>query len=175
MRTGRFWVLEFLTMVDDIAVSAFSNWGLVSFSRQWPKFFEGGRMLPWKTVSTRIGSCEMWYNCSIIWWVCLVDFQMRSCMSFQTVAWIVWEWPGSVVRNSDRIDNCRVRRRIHSKSRWRLPSKYLRKTAGSRFTCFNSMGHLDTFQTEIPRGHRDGWDSDTSYYPKREQNPHPLG
>jgi len=34
----------------------------------------------------------MWYNCSIIWWVCLVDFQMRSCMSFQTVAWIVWEW-----------------------------------------------------------------------------------
>ena len=51
--------------------------------------------------SRRIGSCEMWYNCSIIWWVCLVDFHMRSCMSFQTVAWIVWEWPGSGMRNSN--------------------------------------------------------------------------
>ena len=50
MRNGGFWVFEFLTMGDDIAVSASSNWDPVSFSRQWPKFFEGGRVLSWKAV-----------------------------------------------------------------------------------------------------------------------------
>ena len=34
-------IFEFLTMVDDIAVSVSSNRDPVSFSRQWPKFFEG--------------------------------------------------------------------------------------------------------------------------------------
>jgi hypothetical protein len=47
MRTGGFWVFEFLTMVDDIAVSASPNWDPVSFPRQWPVFFEGGRVLSW--------------------------------------------------------------------------------------------------------------------------------
>ena len=99
-------------------------------SRQWPTFFEGGAGAVMKS-SRRISSCEMWYNRSIIRWICLVDFQMRPCVSFQTVAWIFWEWPGSVMTNSNRIDNYRVRRRI------RLPSRYLRKTDGSRFTCLN--------------------------------------
>ena len=62
MRTGEqviseYDIFEFLTIVDDVAVSASSNWDPASFSKQWPEIFEGGRVLSWKN-SRRIGSCE---------------------------------------------------------------------------------------------------------------------
>ena len=45
LKTGGFWVFEFLISVDEIAVSASSNWwDPVSFSRQWPHFFEEGHI-----------------------------------------------------------------------------------------------------------------------------------
>ena len=64
MRTGGFWLFEILTIVDDVAVSASSDWDPASVSKQWPEFFEGGRVLSWETVEElAIVECDItvWY------------------------------------------------------------------------------------------------------------------
>ena len=45
----------------------------------------------------------------IRWCSCIFIFQMGSYTLFQTVAWICWEGPGSVVKNGRRNDTCEVR------------------------------------------------------------------
>ena len=45
-----FWVIGFRNILDDVAVSPFSEWDPASFSKQWPELFKSGRVLSWKTV-----------------------------------------------------------------------------------------------------------------------------
>ena len=50
MWKGRFRVFKYLTVVDYVAVSAFSNWYSALVSKQWPEVFEGSLVLSWKAV-----------------------------------------------------------------------------------------------------------------------------
>ena len=45
-----FWRLEFLTILDDVAVSSSSKWNLVRISKQWPELVKRGRVLSWEMV-----------------------------------------------------------------------------------------------------------------------------
>ena len=86
MRTGGFRVFEFLSMVDDIAVSASSNWDPVSFPDSGLHFLKGGRVLSWKAVEElAVVRCDI---------TVVLSGESVSSTSKWDPVWVSKQWPG---------------------------------------------------------------------------------
>ena len=79
-----FWLTEFLTILDDVAVCSSSKWDLVWFSKQWPELFKNGRVLSWKTVEGLI---------FLEWDITILDDVAVCSYTKWDPAWFSEQWP----------------------------------------------------------------------------------
>ena len=71
--------------MDDVAVSASSNWDPASVSKQRPGFFEGSRVLSWKTVEElAVVRCDI---------TVLLSGESVSSTSKWDSVWVSKQWP----------------------------------------------------------------------------------